>query len=60
MGRKEADMSPMTESLKLPPALVLVPRQPHPLSTEEHQVVQDREGRVLARIEALRPDLLPS
>jgi hypothetical protein len=53
-------MSPTTESLKLPPDLSLANRQPHPLTTEEHMVVRGRDGTVLARVEALRPDLLPN
>ncbi len=57
---KEAPVSPTTESLKLPTHLALQPRQPHPLTTEEAMVVRDREGRVLARIDALRADLLPN
>jgi hypothetical protein len=57
---KKADMSPTSESLKLPPTMTLAPRQPHPLTTEEWMVVRDREARVVARIDATRPDLLPS
>lgn len=57
---KEAPVSPTTESLKLPTHLALTPRQPHPLTTEEAMVVRDQDGRVLARIDALRPDLLPN
>ncbi len=53
-------MSPQTESLRIPDDLELRPSQPHPLTTEEAMVVRDRDGRVLARIETLRADLLPN
>ncbi len=53
-------MSPMTEALKLPIYLALTTRQPNPLTADEAMVVRDREGRVLARIDTLRADLLPN
>lgn len=53
-------MSPQAEALRVPPAFTLLPRQAHPLSTEEAMVLRDRDGRVLARIDTLRSDLLPS
>ncbi len=53
-------MSPTTEKLRLPDPLRLLPAQPAPRSTDEHMVVRDREGRTLARIDVLRPDLLPN
>jgi hypothetical protein len=59
-ARKEAPMSPTTESLKLPPTLTLRPREANPRSTDEAIVVRDRDGRTVARIDVLRVDLLPN
>lgn len=53
-------MSPTTETLYIPDGLTLSPRQTHPLTTEEAMVVRDQDGRVVARIDALRADLLPN
>jgi hypothetical protein len=60
VAAKEGAMSPQIETLQLPTHLLLAPREPNPRSTDETQVVRDRDGRVLARIDTLRADLLPS
>ncbi len=58
--RKGATVSPIVEQLHIPEGLTLSTRQGNPLTAEEAMVLRDRDGRTLARIEALRADLLPN
>ncbi len=53
-------MSPQIERLHIPEGLTLSTRSGNPLTAEEAMVLRHRDGSVLARIEALRPDLLPN
>lgn len=53
-------MSPTTEALKLPTTSRLEPRDPRPLTSDEHMVIREADGRVRAAIETVRADLLPN
>lgn len=53
-------MSPQTETLRIPPDLRVEGRQDRWLLAEAAPVLRYPDGRVLAAIAPLRPDLLPN
>jgi len=56
-ARKEATVSPQAESLKVPPTLTMHQRPTCQPQTDERPTLRTRDGRVLATVEAWRPDL---
>lgn len=55
--RKEASMSPTSEQLHIPDGLRLQQRQVCSPRSDERPLLVTKDGRVLAVIEAWRPDL---
>jgi hypothetical protein len=57
---EEAPVSPTQDRINVPPTLVLEPRDRQRRTADEAMVLRTRQGAVVARIDVLRPDLLPN